>query len=110
MGFSYPGAVALLGPGVSYHLPRNYSGYVYAVSGVLGTADSSSNDMTLGFWLNGTEFTTITIPSGLTQALAQCPGTGAWTIPGTLTDYFQVSVDVYGGSSAANLTWFIHAF
>jgi hypothetical protein len=110
MGFSFPGAVTIIGPGISYHLPRNYSGYVYTVSGVFGTPDSSGEDTTLGFWMNGTEFTTLTIPTGYKQALLQCPGTGAWPIPGTLTDYFQVSVDSYAGTTAANLTWFIHAF
>lgn len=109
MGFSYPGIINTISPGVAWPWPRNYSGYVALVTANLGTPDGS-NAVTVGFWYNGVEFTTLTIAAGATQARAQAPSTTTWAIAGNLTDIFQVSVDTYAGSTAANLTWHIHAF
>ena len=110
MGFSYPGPISPIGPTVCWTLPRNYSGYVYMITAALGTADSGGYDMFLGYWLNGQNFAELVIPAGNTIAVEGCSGINQWPIPGTLTDVFQVSVDTYAGSSAADLTWHIHAF
>ena len=102
--FSLPGLVATTGMSGPYTLPRNYAGYVYMVTAGLGTPDSSSSDLTVTCYYNGSSFTTITIPSGDSLSILTPPGVGDWPIAGTLSDVFQVAVTTYAGSTASDLT------
>ena len=106
--FSWPGlANALVGAmSGSFPIQRTSPVTVANVAATLPYGTTADADLTVGFYLNGTEFTTLTIVSGQNQVEAS----GSFvTTPGLITDGFSAKITVYGGSTVSGVVAQIEA-